>query len=55
MTALLPTRWVFICSLNLVDFQVDAEVHQLAGEDERDQDSEEGETKVSKYSSADEG
>ena len=46
MTALLPTRWIFIASKNLMDLQVNAEVHQVAKEDERDEDSEADETEV---------
>ena len=45
MTSLLPTRWIFSLSLNLIRLQVGAEVRG-SSEDERDEDSEEYETEV---------
>ena len=48
MTALLPTRWISSLSTNLIHLQVDAEVHQVAREGEKNQDSEENETEVVK-------
>ena len=46
ITPLLPTRWVFILSSNLIHFQVDAEIHVAREGDQRDQNSEEDETEV---------
>ena len=46
ITPLLPTRWVFILSSNLIHFQVDAEIHVAGEGDQRDQNSEEDETEV---------
>ena len=46
ITSLLPTRWVFILSSNLIHFQVDAEIHVAREGDQRDQNSEEDETEV---------
>ena len=43
MTALLPTRWIFSLSTNLIHLQVDAEVRQVAMES-----AEEDETEVLK-------
>ena len=46
ITSLLPTRWVFILSSNLIHFQVGAEIHVAGEGDQRDQNSEEDETEV---------
>ena len=48
MTALLPTRWTFSLSMSLIHLQGDTEVHQVAREGEKNQDSEEDETEVVK-------
>ena len=48
MTALLPTRWTFSLSMSLIHLQGDTEVHQVAREGEKNQDSEENETEVVK-------
>ena len=45
ITSLLPPRWIFILSTNLMDLQVDAEF-EVAREEEKDQNSEEDETEL---------